>query len=108
MTTRYMLRFDDICPTMDWKAWDALEKAMDDECIRPIVAVIPDNKDPEFNVGPANPAFGDACAPGRRRTGASASTGTVTSALPARAASWRSIIAASSRASERREQREKL
>ncbi|MEK7232605.1 MAG: DUF2334 domain-containing protein [Elusimicrobiota bacterium] len=59
MTTRYMLRFDDICPTMDWKAWDALEKAMDDECIRPIVAVIPDNKDPEFNVGPANPAFWD-------------------------------------------------
>lgn len=59
MTARYILRFDDICPTMDWKAWDALETAMDDEGIKPIVAVIPDNKDPEFHVGPANPAFWD-------------------------------------------------
>lgn len=56
---RYLLRFDDLCPTMDWKAWDALENAMDDEDIRPLVAVIPDNHDPEFNVGPANPAFWD-------------------------------------------------
>lgn len=55
--TRYILRFDDICPTMDWNAWDPFEKAMDDEGIRPLVAVIPDNKDPEFRVGPANPAF---------------------------------------------------
>lgn len=56
---RYILRFDDICPTMDWNAWDPIEKAMDDEGIRPLVAVIPDNKDPEFEVGPANPAFWD-------------------------------------------------
>lgn len=54
---RYILRFDDICPTMEWTAWDPLEKAMDAEGIRPLVAVIPDNKDPEFEVGPANPAF---------------------------------------------------
>lgn len=54
---RYILRFDDICPTMDWTAWDPLEKALDAEGIRPLVAVIPDNKDPEFEVGPANPAF---------------------------------------------------
>lgn len=57
--TRYLLRFDDICPTMDWKAWDPMEKAMDDEGIRPLVAVIPDNRDPEFVVGPPNPAFWD-------------------------------------------------
>lgn len=57
--TRYILRFDDICPTMDWNAWDPLEKVMDDEGIRPLVAVIPDNRDPEFEVGPANPAFWD-------------------------------------------------
>lgn len=56
---RYLLRFDDLCPTMDWAAWDSLEKAIDDEDIRPLVAVIPDNQDPEFKVGPANPAFWD-------------------------------------------------
>lgn len=55
--TRYLLRLDDICATMDWGAWDPFEKAMDDAGIRPLAAVIPDNRDPEFRVGPANPAF---------------------------------------------------
>lgn len=57
--TRYLLRLDDICPTMDWGAWDPFERAMDDAGVRPLVAVIPDNQDPEFRVGPANPDFWD-------------------------------------------------
>lgn len=26
---RYLIRFDDICPTMDWKVWDAVEDILD-------------------------------------------------------------------------------
>lgn len=59
MSARYLIRFDDICPTMDWAAWDALEKVLDENGVKPIVAVIPDNQDPEFMVGPADPGFWD-------------------------------------------------
>ncbi|HXT00447.1 MAG TPA: DUF2334 domain-containing protein [Elusimicrobiota bacterium] len=57
MTARYIIRFDDICPTIDWSAWEALEKTLAENGVKPIVAVIPENRDPEFMVGPADPGF---------------------------------------------------
>ena len=41
----YLVRFDDICPTMDWDAWDVIEGHMLELDIKPIVAIVPDNKD---------------------------------------------------------------
>jgi predicted deacetylase len=45
-----LLRFDDICPTMNWKAWVAIEAAMAERSIKPILAVVPDNRDPTLMV----------------------------------------------------------
>ncbi len=47
---RYLLRFDDICPTMNWKVWSEIETALMEEQIKPILAVVPDNQDPVLRV----------------------------------------------------------
>ena len=54
---RYLVRFDDICPTMNWKVWDAIEATLVQHQIRPILAVVPDNQDPELVVDPPRPDF---------------------------------------------------
>ncbi|HEU4950859.1 MAG TPA: DUF2334 domain-containing protein [Holophagaceae bacterium] len=47
---RYILRFDDICPTMNWEVWEAIEALLDRHGVRPILAVVPDNQDPKLQV----------------------------------------------------------
>lgn len=44
----FLVRFDDICPTMNWDMWDQIETILCDLDIKPILAVIPDNKDKTF------------------------------------------------------------
>lgn len=44
----FLVRFDDICPTMNWDIWDQIESILCDLDIKPILAVIPDNRDQEF------------------------------------------------------------
>jgi peptidoglycan/xylan/chitin deacetylase (PgdA/CDA1 family) len=57
--SRYLLRFDDICPTMNWRTWDTIEKHLVHHDIRPILAVVPDNQDPKLMVDPPAPDFWD-------------------------------------------------
>jgi predicted deacetylase len=57
MTARYLVRFDDICPTMNWAIWDRLAAVLDELGIQPIVAVVPDNQDPKLNVAAAREDF---------------------------------------------------
>jgi predicted deacetylase len=45
MTTRFILRLDDICPTMNWERWHLLECDFLELNIKPIMAVVPDNRD---------------------------------------------------------------
>lgn len=45
MWAEYLFRFDDICPTMNWKVWDQVESILIKHEIRPILAVVPDNRD---------------------------------------------------------------
>ena len=45
MRAKYILRLDDACPTMDVAKWEKIEKICDKFLIRPIIAVIPNNKD---------------------------------------------------------------
>lgn len=45
MRTRFILRFDDICPTMNWRVWRLLEHDLYELNIKPLMAVIPDNRD---------------------------------------------------------------
>lgn len=47
---RYLIRFDDLCPTMNWTLWEQIEHILVAQDIRPIVAVIPDNRDPKLIV----------------------------------------------------------
>jgi len=56
---RYLVRFDDICPTMNWSNWDEMEQILVETGIRPILAVVPDNRDPKLMQDPPEPAFWD-------------------------------------------------
>ncbi len=48
MSARYLVRFDDICPTMNWAVWDRVEALLDHHGVKPIVAIVPDNRDPKL------------------------------------------------------------
>jgi uncharacterized protein DUF2334 len=56
---KYLLRFDDICPTMNWKVWSEIEAILLEEKLKPILAVVPDNQDPVLQVEPAVENFWD-------------------------------------------------
>ncbi|MEM5789386.1 MAG: DUF2334 domain-containing protein, partial [Syntrophobacteraceae bacterium] len=58
-STRYLVRFDDICPTMNWIVWDKIEPMLVQYRVSPILAVIPENRDPKLHVQPPVPAFWD-------------------------------------------------
>lgn len=49
---RFLLRFDDICPTLRWDTWTEIEAALNNHGIKPILAVVPDNRDPVLAVDP--------------------------------------------------------
>lgn len=59
MAAEYLLRFDDICPTMNWSNWQHIEKILLDQRISPVLAVVPDNRDPNLNVSRPKPQFWD-------------------------------------------------
>lgn len=50
MTAKYLLRFDDLCPTMNRKVWSEIESALIEHQVKPILAVVPDNQDPMLKV----------------------------------------------------------
>lgn len=56
---RYLLRFDDICPTMNWKVWDEIEAHLTRHGLRPLLAVVPDNQDPKLMVDAPRAEFWD-------------------------------------------------
>jgi predicted deacetylase len=57
LSSKFLLRFDDICPTINWGAWEKLEKIMLEEDVRPILSVIPDNQDEALHEGEPNVHF---------------------------------------------------
>jgi peptidoglycan/xylan/chitin deacetylase (PgdA/CDA1 family) len=48
MPSQFLLRFDDFCPTMNWPVWHQLEQILMDADVKPILSVIPDNRDSAF------------------------------------------------------------
>ena len=50
MNAKYLIRFDDICPTMNWSVWDRIEDILLSASCAPVMAVVPDNRDPSLNV----------------------------------------------------------
>ncbi len=59
MKTTYLIRFDDICPTMNWATWAKLETILDSYKIKPLLAVVPDNQDPHLQIAPPREDFWD-------------------------------------------------
>jgi len=57
VTAQYLLRFDDLCPTLLRRRWERFVPLIEQFGIRPILAVVPDNMDRELNVSRPDPAF---------------------------------------------------
>jgi predicted deacetylase len=54
---QYLLRVDDLCPTVHERRWRRLAAIIREFGIRPILAVVPDNQDSELRSSPPDPAF---------------------------------------------------
>jgi predicted deacetylase len=54
---QYLIRFDDFCPTMLHDRAERFLSLISRYGVHPILAVIPDNRDPELNLQPADPEF---------------------------------------------------
>jgi peptidoglycan/xylan/chitin deacetylase (PgdA/CDA1 family) len=59
MSGKFLLRFDDLCPTINWEIWQKLEEIMIEEDVKPILSVIPDNQDQTLHQGEPNEHFWD-------------------------------------------------
>lgn len=51
MRAKYLIRFDDICPTMNWGVWDRIEEVLLSTSCVPVIAVVPDNRDSSLSIG---------------------------------------------------------
>ena len=56
---QYLLRFDDLCPTASHNRLQRLLKLIKEYGIRPILALVPDNQDPDLQLSPPDPEFWD-------------------------------------------------
>jgi len=56
---QYLLRLDDLCPTMHREKWQRFERLIQELRLQPILAVIPENQDPELMCASADPEFWD-------------------------------------------------
>ena len=53
----YLLRCDDLCPTTPLERWRRVESLIEEFNLQPILAVVPDNRDPELGIATPDPAF---------------------------------------------------
>jgi predicted deacetylase len=56
---QYLLRIDDLCPTVSAQRWRLFESLIEEFYLHPILAIVPDNQDPELRVSPPEPDFWD-------------------------------------------------
>lgn len=54
---QYLLRFDDLCPTVSRRRWEPFLPLIQEFGIKPILAVVPDNKDQDLQRAEPNPEF---------------------------------------------------
>jgi len=54
---QYLLRFDDLCPTLDPIHWQRFVALIEEFRLHPILAVVPDNQDRKLRVAAENPFF---------------------------------------------------
>ncbi|MGB7264264.1 MAG: DUF2334 domain-containing protein [Terracidiphilus sp.] len=56
---RYLLRLDDLCPTVSRVRWLPFRSLIEEFELKPILAIVPDNRDPELALSPPDPSFWD-------------------------------------------------
>ncbi len=56
-SAQYLLRFDDLCPTVSRDRWRRLRFLIEEFRLQPILAVVPLNRDPDLDVSLPDPAF---------------------------------------------------
>lgn len=56
---KVLLRFDDICPTMNWEQWERAKKLLDSVGATALLGVIPDCQDPALQIQSARLDFWD-------------------------------------------------
>jgi len=56
---QYLIRFDDLCPTMLSNRCERFLSLLSLYKVAPILAVVPDNQDPDLNLQPPDPYFWD-------------------------------------------------
>ncbi|MGA7343846.1 MAG: DUF2334 domain-containing protein [Terracidiphilus sp.] len=54
---RYLLRFDDLCPTVCLERWRSCMALIEEFQLRPILALVPSNQDPDLETSPPDPGF---------------------------------------------------
>jgi len=54
---RYLLRFDDLCPTMSQQPFERFLRILEQNQLRPILAVVPNNQDPGLELNDPDPNF---------------------------------------------------
>lgn len=54
---KILIRFDDICPTMDWKEWNKAKNLLDNINAKALIGVIPDCQDTELMIEDPIPNF---------------------------------------------------
>lgn len=57
LQARYLIRFDDICPTMNWSVWREIEAILVESEVKPMLAVVPNNQDDALRVSPERSDF---------------------------------------------------
>ena len=55
--TKYLFRMDDICPTMSGGRFAMLEKLFKDNGVRPLIGIVPDNRDKTLDIDPPDKDF---------------------------------------------------
>jgi predicted deacetylase len=56
---QYLLRFDDLCPTIGRARWQKFLPLIEEFKLQPILAVVPYNRDPALQLSPPDPEFWD-------------------------------------------------
>ena len=59
MDLKILIRFDDICPTMNWEQWRKAKKLLDDKGLVALLGVVPDCQDPDLMIDEAREDFWD-------------------------------------------------
>lgn len=54
---RFVIRLDDICPTMDHEKFSRAKDHFEAAGVRPLLGVVPDNRDPDLEIDAADPRF---------------------------------------------------